>query len=286
MSFVRSMLADANVFKRYWWKNSTNGRENISTLETRWTLYFSKGSVTAENPEEPPTPNDVHLLVSTHCAIDYLWCFAWPSGGNMSKPEYPPPPAELELLMADFKTLVQNTPSPATWLKLLMEDFVSWLPLYPRGYRLVTARKRSLQRLCFYRCLCLSTGGGLHGRESMHGRGVCVAVGGMHGRWGCVWQGVFMVGGMCGSGACMAVGTCILADTTRYGQWAGGTHSTGIHSCLLLPSWTLLYCLLHCHAMPPPSLGHTLKCLYFLRYLVIKWDVFLNVNLTQDYPRF
>ena len=37
-----------------------------------------------------------------------------------------------------------------------------------------TARKRSLRRSCFYRCVCLSTGGG--------GRAWHVA-------WGCAWQG-------------------------------------------------------------------------------------------------
>ena len=153
------MLADANVFKRYWWKNSTNGRENISTLETRWTLYFSKWSVTAENPEEPPTDPKwcAFVRLDTQCAIDYLWCYAWPSGGNMSKPESPPPPAESELFMADFKTLVQNIPSPTTWLKLLMEDFVSWLPLYPRGYRLVYFCHPGLSCIVFYTAAMLRT---------------------------------------------------------------------------------------------------------------------------------
>ena len=50
--------------------------------------------------------------------------------------------------------------------------------------RIVTVRKRSLGRLCFYRCLPLPPSP---------------------------------------------------ADTTRYGQWAGGTYPTGMHSCL--PLW-------------------------------------------------
>ena len=64
-----------------------------------------------------------------------------------------------------------------------------------------TARKRSLRRLCFYRCL------------SVHGGGACVAGGCAwfgHARWGsslvrgyvwwgCAWQGAW--GGMCGRGA-------------------------------------------------------------------------------------
>ena len=88
----------------------------------------------------------------------------------------------------------------------------------------------------------------IHG---MHGRGACM-VGGMHGRGVCgrgqggghVWQG----GQLHGRRACMAGFVCVCggcawqggmhgrahpppADTTRYGQWAGGTHPTGMHSC-------------------------------------------------------
>ena len=48
-------------------------------------------------------------------------------------------------------------------------------------------------------------------------------------------------GGMHGfiRGACMVLfgGACVVfsvfSDTMRYGQWAGGTHPTGMHSCLL-----------------------------------------------------
>ena len=73
-----------------------------------------------------------------------------------------------------------------------------------------TARKRSLRRLCFYRCL------------SVH-------MGGVHGffRGGHAW---FFRGGM-------RVFFSVFSDTMRYGQWAGGTHPTGMHSCWL---WFLL----------------------------------------------
>ena len=85
------------------------------------------------------------------------------------------------------------------------------------------SRKRSLRRLCFYRCLSVHRAGGVHGRGACVAGWVCM-VGGMHGRghalWGNAWQGACVVGG----GAC-------LADTKRYGQWAGGTHPTGMHSC-------------------------------------------------------
>ena len=61
----------------------------------------------------------------------------------------------------------------------------------------ITARKRSLRRLCFYRCLSVDEGGHVwQGARTwqggMCGGGVCVAEG-----------GAFMVGGMCGRGACV-----------------------------------------------------------------------------------
>ena len=108
--------------------------------------------------------------------------------------------------------------------------------------------------------------GGMHGFI----RGACVVLFGGH-AWfylgGHVW---FYLGGICGfiwgacmvlfggharfysggacmvlfrghawfySGACMVLfgGVCVVfsvfSDTMRYGQWAGGTHPTGMHSC-------------------------------------------------------
>ena len=66
---------------------------------------------------------------------------------------------------------------------------------------------------------------------------------------GYVFTGVCLSGGVRGRGVCMAGGhvrgggghvrgwghvhACPPADTTRYGQCAGGTHPTGMHSCLL-----------------------------------------------------
>ena len=183
-----------------------------------------------------------------------------------------------------------------------------------------TARKRSLRRLCFYRCLSVHTGGrawfylgghmvlfgghawfysgghawfylgghawfysgGVHGfiRGGVNGfiRGACMVLlggrvwfylGGVHGFiWGacmvlfggvcivlfggacvvlfggCAW---FYSGGMRGfiRGACVVLfgghawfylgGACMVfsffSDSIRYGQWAGGTHPTGMHSC-------------------------------------------------------
>ena len=107
---------------------------------------------------------------------------------------------------------------------------------------------------------CMVAQGGMHGCS----RGVCmVAPGGMGGVHGCS-------GGMrgCSGGACMVLfgvggqawfysgghgfiwgvhsfiqGACmvlfggasmvfsVFSDTMRYGQWAGGTHPTGMHSC-------------------------------------------------------
>ena len=61
-------------------------------------------------------------------------------------------------------------------------------------------------------------GGGHAWWGDMHGRGWGVSGGGH------VWWGACVAGGVCGGGACMA-------DTMRYGQRAGGTHPTGMHSC-------------------------------------------------------
>ena len=68
---------------------------------------------------------------------------------------------------------------------------------------IVTARKRSLRRLCFYMCVSVHKGG-MRGRRG----GACVvgghAWGGMCSRGACmgwhVWQGACMVGGMRGRG--------------------------------------------------------------------------------------
>ena len=70
--------------------------------------------------------------------------------------------------------------------------------------------------------------GGMHGIGHAW-QGVCVARGclwqeGVHGR-GHVWQG-----GMQDRAACVGRGVC-MADTMRYGQSAGSTHPTGMHSC-------------------------------------------------------
>ena len=61
-------------------------------------------------------------------------------------------------------------------------------------------------------------GGGMYGRgECMARGGMCVWWGGMHGR-----------GGICGRGCAWQGGACV-----AYGQWAGGTHPTGMHSCYI-----------------------------------------------------
>ena len=108
----------------------------------------------------------------------------------------------------------------------------------------------------FYKCLSVHRGGrawqgacvvgGMHdgvcvcGRGCAWQRGACMARGyvwwggmcvrrhawqrGMHGG-GCVWQGAWKAGGHVWH-------THPLAYTTRYGQWVGGMHPTGMHSCL------------------------------------------------------
>ena len=103
--------------------------------------------------------------------------------------------------------------------------------------------------------VCVAGGHAWLGGGGMRGRGVCMARGCMAG--GCAWQGgVCMAGRVCvagggvhgrGVGACVAGGACVAeggggmaggvratADTMGYGQWAGGTHPTGMHSCFVL----------------------------------------------------
>ena len=87
--------------------------------------------------------------------------------------------------------------------------------------------------------VCLSTGGGMHGwgtcvAEGHAWQGVCMVgacmPGGMHGR-GCAWQRGVHGGGICDRrhswlGVCGVAGEMATA--------VGGTHPTGMHSCLLL----------------------------------------------------
>ena len=91
----------------------------------------------------------------------------------------------------------------------------------------------------------LHRGGGMHGFIW----GACVVLFGGHawfylgGVRGFIWGGMhgFIWGGMRGFirghawfywGVCMVFS--VFSDTMRYGQWAGGTHPTGMHSCLLI----------------------------------------------------
>ena len=98
----------------------------------------------------------------------------------------------------------------------------------------VTARKHSLPRLCFYRCMSVYSGKGRAWQGGMHGWGACM-VGGVCGR-----------GGMHGWGACMAGGVYAThapphTHTTRYSRsMRGDTHPTGMHSCLQLKSISIL----------------------------------------------
>ena len=133
--------------------------------------------------------------------------------------------------------------------------------------QIFTARKRSLRRLCFSG-ICLSTrGGGVRGCSrggwGVRGcsRGACVVAPGGHawllqgGMHGCSWGGIHGCsrggvhgcsrggvhgcswGGMRGcSWGCVrgcSGGACVVFSM-RYGQWAGGTHPTGMHSCLAI----------------------------------------------------
>ena len=123
-------------------------------------------------------------------------------------------------------------------------------------YWIFTARKRSLGQGNIFRSVCqefcpqgggrgacMVAGGHAWLQGGLHGcRGACMVAGGpawllegLRGCWGCVVVGrhawllgaCLVVGGMPG---CRGWGGAL--DTTRYGQWAGGTHPTGMQSCL------------------------------------------------------
>ena len=72
----------------------------------------------------------------------------------------------------------------------------------------ITAQKRSLRRLCFYRCLSVHGGGGAAPR------GVCI-------------QGVE---DLHPGPVCMPA----VRQTKGYAQRAGGTYPTGMYSCLIV----------------------------------------------------
>ena len=98
--------------------------------------------------------------------------------------------------------------------------------LFCAPFLIFAARKRSLRRLCFYTCLSviLFAGGG----------GVCIR-GGLH-TGGSASRGVSIQGGWADPPP---------SDTTGYGQRAGGTQPTGMHSCylcghFLLPAFSRL----------------------------------------------
>ena len=155
----------------------------------------------------------------------------------------------------DFQTNYEYWYSETYGAKMVFQVknhvYLNDLPFWKISFAIFTARKRSLRRLCFYRCLSVHTGGAC---VVLFG-GVCmVLLGGVCGFiWGCVvlfgghawfysggcaW---FYLGGSTRGfiwGACVVLfgGACmvfsVFSDTMRYGQWVGGTHPTGMHSCI------------------------------------------------------
>ena len=135
------------------------------------------------------------------------------------------------------------------------------------------------------RCAWFYSGGGHAWFHSggMHGfiQGVCV-----------VWFGGgcgFIWGGMHGfiQGACMVLfgghawfysgGACVVfsvfSDTMRYGQWAGGTHPTGMHSCSLYSDIT------HGVLVFPDSRRLLMKCSIHLMSLEALLETFPDACL-------
>ena len=97
-------------------------------------------------------------------------------------------------------------------------------------FDIFTARKRSLRRLCFYRCVSIQ-GGGCVAKGGAWWRGTCVAKGGMHGEGGHAWQGghvwwrgaCMVKGGVCGEGGFAWQGACMTGGCV----WQGGVHGRG-----------------------------------------------------------
>ena len=159
-----------------------------------------------------------------------------------------PPPNSWSDFHAVFRKFWTNTrlanPPPPFRVRALSES-LDW-PL------IITARKRSLAQGNIFTPVCHSVHGGAcvvapGGRAWFYSEGVCMAL-----FWGVcmvLFQGVCMVlfgghawfyfGGVHGfipgghvwfySGGCVVFS--VFSDTMRYGQWAGGTHPTGMHSC-------------------------------------------------------
>ena len=101
--------------------------------------------------------------------------------------------------------------------------------LLPGGC-MVAPRGRGLVWLLGGGACMVALGGGMHGCSL--GGACVVALGGGH-VW-LLWGGMhgFIQGGHAwfySGGVCMVFS--VFWDTMRYGQWEGGTHPTGMHSC-------------------------------------------------------
>ena len=146
-----------------------------------------------------------------------------------------------------------NTSAPSL-LELAPTSGKSWIRHWNENNDIFTAHKRSLRRLCFYRCLSV------HGGACMVAlRGVCVvAPGGMHGcsrgahvvaprggMRGCSWGEGDMCGCSHGGVHGCPVGACMVAP--RGHAWLlwgrGGMHGCSWGACVVAPggcAWLLL----------------------------------------------
>ena len=109
---------------------------------------------------------------------------------------------------------------------------------FPIYFSLITTRKRSLRRLCFYRCLSVHGGD----RVCVVAVGVCgCSLGGMHGCWGCawLWGHAWLPGGVHGclgvhgcQGACVvARGACMVARGACMVARGHAWLLRGMHGC-------------------------------------------------------
>ena len=140
------------------------------------------------------------------------------------------------------------------WKSLCFDTFCAIPGSRVQSIYFITARKRSLRRLCFYRCVSVHRGGAcvLPGGACVLPGGVWLQ-GGMCG-WGCAWLwGACMVAGgvsgcreacmVVGGGACMvARGACVGYDEIRSISGRYASYWNAFLSCqILVQKFSFMY---------------------------------------------
>ena len=130
-----------------------------------------------------------------------------------------------------------TSPTVSFLLYLCSQLHCTFMVLMPSKVLIFTARKRSLRRLCFYRCLSVHTGGACMLLGGVRGsRGACMVAPG-----GCAWlpRGhAWLPGGMhgCSWEACMvAQGVCVVAPGGCVVAQGAYMVALGGEACVITP---------------------------------------------------